>query len=613
MASTVNFEGTSFSFNTCTFFNYATTVVSSSINDPDKAILDQLKKVHDYLKIHANSSNPPLESIQQSFNDFLMKYTTFFTAIIEGRLDARSAAFKARAEYLTSLATVATFLAGVQIGFIQVTSQLDSENLTQKVIDIFSSSAICFDILGAIFALTVAHSRHKISHEANHILLEKVKINRTLGDVIVQIQKDYGPEEWDKRLIGLESMIEKLAEQVKDTHRDLMRQDHIMEKHSTGYTDVFLVIILGVLCFFVSLLGYLVHTRPQTVWIPTMIVSTGQLMKNEWQNHPAKIRTWFKLLYYHRRNMMWTGNRDVENTPGQDANEVQKAVEEGRLGRLKSLIAKKADIPDSVLQTAVKKEYWDIVKYLIEQLASQNPLGEGYGVILQAAIEKERLDVVKVLLKNKTNFQGGEYGAALQAAAYKGNLDIVKALIGSMADPKFEGEEFGAALQAAAGEGYLEVVKFLVEMGADVNLVGGFFGTALQAAAGGGHLEVVEFLVEMGADVNLVGGFFGTALQAATAKGHLEVVKFLVQNNANVNAVGGSFGTALQAAAGEGYLEVVKFLVEMGADVNAMEGSSGTALQAAVNGKYSEVVEFLVKMGADVNAVGGPFGMPLVE
>ncbi|KAK7471257.1 hypothetical protein VKT23_002665 [Stygiomarasmius scandens] len=545
-----------------------------------------------------------------------MKYTTFFTAIIEGRLDARSAAFKARAEYLTSLATVATFLAGVQIGFIQVTSQLDSDNLTQRVINIFSSSAICFDILGAIFALTVAHSRHEISHGANHILLEKVKINRTLGDVMVQIQKDYGPEEWDKRLIGLESMIEKLAEQVKETHRDLMRQDHILEKHSTGYTDVFLVIILGVLCFFVSLLGYLVHTQPQTVWIPTMIVvavSTGQLMKNEWQNHPAKIRTWFKLLHYHRRNLMWTGNRDVENTPGQDADEVQKAVEEGRLGRLKSLIAKRADIPDSVLQTAVKKEYWDIVKYLIEKLASQNSSGEGYGVILQAAIENERLDVVKVLLENKTNasFQGGEYGVALQVAAHKGKLDIVEALLGRMADSNIQGEELRAALQAAADGAHLDVVRFLVEKGANVNAVGGSSGTTLQAAAGGGYLEVVEFLVEMGADVNAVGGSFGTALQAAAGGGYLEVVEFLVEMGADVNAVGGSFGTALQAAAGGGYLEVVEFLVEMGADVNAVGGSFGTALQAAAGGGYLEVVEFLVEMGADVNAVGGSFGTAL--
>ncbi|KAK7456343.1 hypothetical protein VKT23_010589 [Stygiomarasmius scandens] len=175
------------------------------------------------------------------------------------------------------------------------------------------------------------------------------------------------------------------------------------------------------------------------------------------------------------------------------------------------------------------------------------------------------LGVVKYLVENGAdiNAVGEKYGTALQAAAYGGYLDVVKFLTKKGADVNAVGGR--SALQAAALRGHLDVVKFLIEKGADVSAVRRGYETALQAAATEGHLVVVKFLLAQGTDINVVGGFYGTALQAAVSRGHLDVVKFLVGKGADLNAVGGRYGTALKAAQAVSEHHIAEFLQSKGA------------------------------------------------
>ena len=129
-----------------------------------------------------------------------------------------------------------------------------------------------------------------------------------------------------------------------------------------------------------------------------------------------------------------------------------------------------ANCINNALIVVLKKENWEMVKYLIDKGADANTEYEyNYNkskTALIIASEKENLEMVKYLVEHgaDVNAKNKSGKTALIMASEKGNLEIVKYLVEhSASDINF------ALLNAAINEN-LEMVKYLVESGADVDV-----------------------------------------------------------------------------------------------------------------------------------------------
>ncbi|KAF5328506.1 hypothetical protein D9758_017321 [Tetrapyrgos nigripes] len=487
----------------------------------------------------------------KKLNELAGRYRSYFNKILESKLESRLVDYRSRANYLSSQATVAAFLAGVQIGFMQF-SFTEDFTITRRVVDIFSACAIYFDVLGALFALTIAHSHLKISASTNEMLEEKDNIDGLLRHTLDSM----------KNIIG----------RIGKAVSNLDRQNRIVKEHSVGDLGALLVIISGVICFFVSPILYVIDTQPVLVWLPTLlavILVAGYLMRNERKNHPGEMKSLARSVGL------------IKQPEKEDVQALWRALWR------------------ALLSTSLREHSEEEVEMLLDKGADPNIQDDIFGTALLVASHQGLGEIVGLLLDNGAdpNIRGGEHGTALCAASHQGSKEIVELLLDKGVDPNIQGGKHGTALCAASHQRFKEIVELLLDEGADPNIQGGEHGAAFCAASCQGFKEIVELLLEKGADPNIQGGEHGTALCAASHQGFKEIVELLLDKGADPN-IPGPYSTALLAAASGGNLDIVKCLVERGADVNAKGGELGSALQAAKARGNREIVRYLEGYGA---------------
>src|SRR5271157_341453 len=238
---------------------------------------------------------------------------------------------------------------------------------------------------------------------------------------------------------------------------------------------------------------------------------------------------------------------------------------------------------------------------------------------LVKAVEDGDLKMVKSLIAKGANVNARDEdgNTALIYAAGEGHLEIVKLLLDKGADVNAKSVDGMTALTRAhgvrKGDHWREVVKLLIDKGADVDTKREEGLPELISAVSRNDMEMVKLLLDKGADVNAKTTNGYTALNSAVWADppRPELVRLLIEKGADVNARNSDGDAALMQAvtcpANYVSIEVVKLLLDSGADINAKATDDGSAaLMTAVaclrGGLPVEVVKLLLDRGADVNA-----------
>ncbi|MBA4389946.1 MAG: hypothetical protein C0399_03310 [Syntrophus sp. (in: bacteria)] len=279
------------------------------------------------------------------------------------------------------------------------------------------------------------------------------------------------------------------------------------------------------------------------------------------------------------------------------------AVKEGRLDKVKALIAKNADANlrtssgSTPLMYAADGNRLDIVRFLLDKGADVNAKNGANNTALIYASIKGNADIAKELLEKKAdvNVKNISKGDALIYAVMEKKTEVFRVLLkhGARVNEKYDDGK--TALMMAIQDGSSEIAKLLIDHKADVNAVDKDQMTALMIACEKGNADIVEALLKAGADVHKKSKYGDTALSKAISAHHVRIVRTLVKNNGNFNKQ-----EALFSAVMAGNLEIVKLLLTKDMDVNMRGFASGTALMLAADGDIA-LVKFLVERGADVN------------
>jgi hypothetical protein len=249
--------------------------------------------------------------LKESVAKFAGPYRELLNIILQSKVKEHAQIKKARADYLTAQASVAAFLAAVQIGFIAFTAGVHDNptSTVQRVIDIFSFCAVSFDALGALSALTTAQSLLQVYFKSDQCMQYKSHIEGRMHKVLSDLEQalGVGVEGEPSPTIGLHKEIEeKLNNVKKDVEKNFVqvgRLNHILENHAVGSNEALLIIILGVICFFVSLITFIINNQPKAVWVPTIVavaITTSIVLRNEnrsqmgrWNSMVSGFRKWF--------------------------------------------------------------------------------------------------------------------------------------------------------------------------------------------------------------------------------------------------------------------------------------------------------------------------------
>ncbi|KAF8305115.1 hypothetical protein DL93DRAFT_2172776, partial [Clavulina sp. PMI_390] len=212
--------------------------------------------------------------------------TSISPRIIRGWADG----MQARMANLNALAVIATFLAAVQAQIIGYTYELNGSVL-QKTINTMAFLGLAFDIIGTAVglfsAITMQPHQTRLNQElfaSSEAYSEWVAIARELAELELEDKMNSG------RSIPAHFMQERLAQQrrymqrttiLKERQKTWLRDDearteeleHIRELLIVGNIKGLLPLILmalGITCFFIGLVCFLVDTQPPIVWGTTM-------------------------------------------------------------------------------------------------------------------------------------------------------------------------------------------------------------------------------------------------------------------------------------------------------------------------------------------------------
>ena len=96
------------------------------------------------------------------------------------------------------------------------------------------------------------------------------------------------------------SDIRNLITQVSHASIELGVLDHDVKKHCAYNNTALLIIILGVICFFVALIGFIINSQPTVVWLPTLVVVSIAIfivLRNENRHHTGRwgaVSSWWR-------------------------------------------------------------------------------------------------------------------------------------------------------------------------------------------------------------------------------------------------------------------------------------------------------------------------------
>ena len=162
------------------------------------------------------------------------------------------------------------------------------------------------------------------------------------------------------------------------------------------------------------------------------------------------------------------------------------------------------------------------------------------------AVKNEYPDVVKILLEAGANVNDTEYGdswTVLMRAAHNGNDDILNILIKAGADVnrvywnctalKWAAECYKEEIETPPSK-YKHCLEMLIAAGADVNATPGSV-SALIIACRNGFEEGVSILMKAGADINMIGDKGLNPLMEAATNGHVRCAELILEAGIDVN------------------------------------------------------------------------------
>lgn len=228
-----------------------------------------------------------------------------------------------------------------------------------------------------------------------------------------------------------------------------------------------------------------------------------------------------------------------------------------------------------------------------------NAAREGKLSRLKELVAKQPAQIVKDVLESVVS------GATpLIVSARYGHLSVVQWLVSVMrvnieqvGSVTFDGETIDGAgpLWCAAAAGQIEVVKFLVRSGAMVNATTATNSTPLRAACFDGHFEIVKYLVENEADIEIANRHGHTCLMIACYKARLRIAEYLLKVGARHDKRSAKGNTALHDAAESGSVDVMRLLLNHGAHLERDAYGISPLLAAALAG-HQRIVDFLLDL-----------------
>ncbi len=315
-----------------------------------------------------------------------------------------------------------------------------------------------------------------------------------------------------------------------------------------------------------------------------------------------------------------------------DEKSLLEAVEKGDLKKIKLLtelkyayIETKNIQQQTALYTAVKKNHFSVVKYLVEQGANINAREKDGWSILHRAVETNKLSIVQYLVENgadlhaRTNYN--KETPLEMAKNDKKDQEIIAYLENAVLQLQVQRDN---RLLENAEKGNLEKVKQLLNEGANIHAKNNAQQTALYVAVRGNQFSVMNYLVEQGANINAREKDGWSILHRAVATNNLAIVEYLVENGADLDAktnynketplemakndkkdqeiIQYLINTHFLNAAEQKNIDEIQKCLNQGAQLEAKTECQWTALHYAARGNDSNVITFLIKQGANVKA-----------
>jgi ankyrin repeat protein len=231
------------------------------------------------------------------------------------------------------------------------------------------------------------------------------------------------------------------------------------------------------------------------------------------------------------------------------ANEAHKAIEDGDIAKLKSLLEKDSRWVDSTiagkttpLHTAATHGKFEAAKLLLEYKARLTAKTEEGFTPLHSAAKQGHAHIVRLFLDQgadpKAVTKEGYNALHFAVAAWSPNAVETCGLLldkGVNVDVPLEGWRKQAPLYFARKK---DMVEFLLQRGANINYQDTEGFTALYMACYGKDLEKARTLLAAKADIELRNKFDGfTPLHVSIKQAFPEIVQILLDNGADINAI----------------------------------------------------------------------------
>uniref|UniRef100_A0A8C0F4N6 Ankyrin 3 n=1 Tax=Bubo bubo TaxID=30461 RepID=A0A8C0F4N6_BUBBB len=286
------------------------------------------------------------------------------------------------------------------------------------------------------------------------------------------------------------------------------------------------------------------------------------------------------------------------------------------------------------LYMAAQENHLEVVKFLLDNGASQSLATEDGFTPLAVALQQGHDQVVSLLLENDTkgkvrlpalhiaarkddtkaaalllqndhnaDVESKSGFTPLHIAAHYGNINVATLLLNRGAAVDFTARNDITPLHVASKRGNANMVKLLLDRGAKIDAKTRDGLTPLHCGARSGHEQVVEMLLDRGAPILSKTKNGLSPLHMATQGDHLNCVQLLIQHNVPVDDVTNDYLTALHVAAHCGHYKVAKVLLDKKANPNAKALNGFTPLHIACKKNRIKVMELLLKHGASIQAV----------
>uniref|UniRef100_A0A672JIS0 Ankyrin 3a n=1 Tax=Salarias fasciatus TaxID=181472 RepID=A0A672JIS0_SALFA len=286
------------------------------------------------------------------------------------------------------------------------------------------------------------------------------------------------------------------------------------------------------------------------------------------------------------------------------------------------------------LYMAAQENHLEVVRFLLENSASQSMATEDGFTPLAVALQQGHDQVVSLLLENDTkgkvrlpalhiaarkddtkaaalllqndhnaDVESKSGFTPLHIAAHYGNINVATLLLNRGAAVDFMARNDITPLHVASKRGNSNMVKLLLDRGSKIDAKTKDGLTPLHCGARSGHEQVVEILLDRGAPILSKTKNGLSPLHMATQGDHLNCVQLLLQHDVPVDDVTNDYLTALHVAAHCGHYKVAKLIVDKKANPNAKALNGFTPLHIACKKNRAKVMELLLKHGASIQAV----------